>query len=200
MSSRLRTRAVPSRRRPQDEGEEEQSLSGEIEDDSLSEGSVLSNEEDDADVEGSDASVEDKETSATSQPVEPARERATAPPLPASTVFKPTVDTQAMLNGLKSAAADEGGKEIQFEDATEEQGTDTHMPSLDDPAHPGGETPAERSKREHQEYVKQRDSNPAFVPTRGGFFLHDDRSTHANGHAFRGQRRPRGPLGSFPQR
>jgi len=38
------------------------------------------------------------------------------------------------------------------------------------------ETFAERKRREHEEYKKNRDSKPAFIPNRGAFFMHDQRS------------------------
>jgi hypothetical protein len=68
------------------------------------------------------------------------------------------------------------------------------------PKAPRNESMAQRARREHQEYIKQRDANPAFVPTRGGFFLHDDRSatSHSlNGRQFvRGRGRSYGPAPS----
>lgn len=199
MSAHPRKRVVPSRRRPQDDGEEELSLSGEVEDDSLSEGSALSNEYDDADGAGSEASVEEKEGPATSQPTENKSHQPLAVGPQPDPVFRSTADTQAMLNGLKASGAGDEAEEIHFEDFTDHHVTGDKVPSIDEQAGPHDETPAERSKREHQEYIKERDSNPAFVPNRGGFFLHDDRSGPANGHAVRGHGRPRGPLGSFPQ-
>ncbi|KAF4979041.1 hypothetical protein F66182_17310, partial [Fusarium sp. NRRL 66182] len=55
------------------------------------------------------------------------------------------------------------------------------------------ETFAERKRREHEEYIKARDENPAFVPTRGGFFLHDKRSTDGNrSHVNKSKSRPYG--------
>ncbi|KAF8461899.1 CASC3/Barentsz eIF4AIII binding-domain-containing protein [Kalaharituber pfeilii] len=37
------------------------------------------------------------------------------------------------------------------------------------------ETPYERRRREHEEYKRRRDTDPAFVPNRGAFFMHDHR-------------------------
>ena len=52
----------------------------------------------------------------------------------------------------------------------------------------------ERRKREHEEYKKKRDADPAFIPTRGAFFMHDQRSASAgpNGTKILGRGRGRG--------
>ena len=69
-------------------------------------------------------------------------------------------DTDAMMNGLQILGKDDTAT-ISFEDA----GTES--------------SPAEHRKKEHDEYKRRRDDDPAFVPNRGGFFMHDQR--HANG-------------------
>jgi hypothetical protein len=63
-------------------------------------------------------------------------------------------------------------------------------PQLNAPKAPRNETLAQKSRREHQEYLRERNSNPAFVPNRGGFFLHDDRSSTVP--TFNGRSHPRG--------
>lgn len=42
---------------------------------------------------------------------------------------------------------------------------------------PNGNAPkaVDRQRREHEEYKKKRDSDPAFIPNRGNFFMHDTR-------------------------
>ncbi|TGZ78842.1 hypothetical protein EX30DRAFT_383336 [Ascodesmis nigricans] len=55
---------------------------------------------------------------------------------------------------------------------------------------PQQETPFERRRREHEEYKKRRAEDPAFVPNRGRFFMHDHREgSGSNGF------RPFGPGG-----
>ena len=52
------------------------------------------------------------------------------------------------------------------------------------------ETPVERRRREHEDYKKQRDENPAFVPNRGAFFMHDHRHAGPAANGFRPFGRP----------
>ncbi|KAI5811614.1 CASC3/Barentsz eIF4AIII binding-domain-containing protein [Peziza echinospora] len=59
---------------------------------------------------------------------------------------------------------------------------------------PRHETPYERRRREHEEYKKKRDADPAFVPNRGAFFMHDSRH---QGNGFRPFGRGRGGRGAF---
>jgi len=189
---------VAARRRRHDEGEEEGSLAGEFEDDSLSEGSAVSNGDDDeADPEGSDISAgEEEEAEEEDHPPPPPRtEDAAQIPstlhapadvvgLPGSgtaakDVFTSTADTEAMLNGIKGAGDAQQGEEIHFDDLTPSTETvAVPQAKVAIPKAPRNETTAQRSRREHQEYITQRNTNPAFVPTRGGFFLHDDRTSN----------------------
>ncbi|RMZ85483.1 hypothetical protein DV737_g728, partial [Chaetothyriales sp. CBS 132003] len=123
---------------------------------------------------------------------------------PAATSFSTTAETEAMLNGLKISDGSVETEELRFDDAEA-------APQLDGmgdgkpahaPASPRNETLAQKSRREHQAYIKERNSNPAFVPNRGGFFLHDDRSDRAAASmrtAARGRGRDgRGPIPPGP--
>ena len=200
---------VPSRRRRDDDDDEEGSVAADVEEDSLSEGSPISNGEDDADVEGSEVSEQEAyrepdvvPTVVSTNGVAVAAgqkdgEVKDEQSKPSMNVFPPnSADTNAMLNGLKTTGDADAVKEIQFEDTV-----------VDMPASPlkpvqalseGGrqETMAERSRREHQEYLKKRDENPAFVPNRGGFFLHDNRQAQPGMNGVRPFARGRG-RGSF---
>ncbi|KAI5805862.1 CASC3/Barentsz eIF4AIII binding-domain-containing protein [Geopyxis carbonaria] len=53
------------------------------------------------------------------------------------------------------------------------------------------ETPFEKRRREHEEYKKKRAEDPAFVPNRGRFFMHDHRYDGTGSNGFR----PYGPGG-----
>ena len=79
-------------------------------------------------------------------------------------------DTEAMMNGLNLQATE--GESINFDDATK--------------------TGPRRS--EHEEYKRKRDGDPAFVPNRGGFFMHDQREQNG----FRGRGRGRGRIPPTP--
>ncbi|KGM91871.1 uncharacterized protein PADG_12012 [Paracoccidioides brasiliensis Pb18] len=190
---------IASRRRREDDGDEEGSIDGDLEDDSLSEGTISAHE-DDADEEGSDMSEDDTTglverlstngqvltTNGDDREQREQREqrgergqhqRRDESISPAKPVFGATVsDTEAMMDGLKLSEGAEGVQEIHFDDMKIE------LVATPKSANNRGyrrETFAERKRREHDEYIKERDSNPAFVPTRGRFFLHDKRSTNS---------------------
>jgi hypothetical protein len=198
-----RRRLVPRHRRA-DDGEDETSIAGDVDEDSLSEGSAASLADDDADGEASDGSLDDDERhdpepaaspiANTKHPsVKDKANRDAKEPEQAVTAFPATADNRATLNGIQAAASAE---ELHFDEASSEAAqpeVDTPEPQLNAPKGPRHETLAQRSRREHQEYIKERDANPAFVPNRGGFFLHDDRNSTApsfNGRpSFRGRGR-----------
>jgi hypothetical protein len=192
-------RGLLSRRRRQDDGEEESSLVGEVQDDSMSEVSASSLAEDDADVDVSDVSDDQdnqhKPTVSKQLTTDP---EAATPPTVAhqQPSFAQSTDNAAMLNGLQNSTANDAGPELDFDAA---DASDSERQTGRVPRAPNRETPLQRSRREHHEYLKQRDANPAFVPNRGGFFLHDDRSsTHPpfwNKQYGRGRGRPvNGPV------
>jgi hypothetical protein len=80
---------------------------------------------------------------------------------------------------------------VDFETGT---GVSEAAPAFDAPSS-RTETLAERRRREHEEYKKKRDSDPAFIPNRGAFFMHDHR--HAPGpNGFRPAGRGRGRGGA----
>ena len=184
-----------------------------VEDDSLSEGSPISTGDDDADVEGSEASEQDicrepdeiptvVSTNGVTVPAnEPNRGQAkdVQPKRSLNGVFKNSADTNAMLNGLK--ISDDAGavEELHFEDTTEDVPTSPLKPVQAPSEVVRQETLAERNRREHQEYLKKRDENPAFVPNRGGFFLHDNRSAAGGVNGVRpfARGRGRGSLGGM---
>lgn len=182
MPTARRRNPVPRRRRRDDE-DGESSVAGDIEEFSMSEGSAISNAEDDGDIEGSDVSAEDEDTSVlASLPAPTKREEHTPKNTSTSAngaakaqLFKSTPDTEAMLLGLK--ASNEGQQEELNFDSTHQtasnalavEGASTNnQTEPSDPQIP-------KSKRSNPENFKQKSSNPAFVPNRGGFFLHDDR-------------------------
>jgi CASC3/Barentsz eIF4AIII binding len=198
MPSDRRKKVVASRRRREDEGEEEGSVVADLEDDSLSEGSIISNGDDDADIEPSDMSDEEivkahhTETGAAQpNPSLPSERKHEEPKARATDPkFVSSSDTKAMMNGLKP---DDGEKvpPIQFGD-TMHDSAESGVEDSRSQTKASRETPAERSRREHVEYLKQKKENPAFVPNRGGFFLHDNRAAPPGPYAFRAPARARG--------
>jgi hypothetical protein len=199
MAPHRRRNLVASRRRVDDEGEDEEgSLVGDVDDDSLSEGSVITNPEDDADGEGSgtseDEALSPKEPikvnghtnglateSKGSESVKPAMSAKGAFPVAAT-------DTDAMMNGLR-IDDQESTTAIEFDDMTADMDTAATTSKAKSPTPPAEdgrqETLGERRRREHEEYKKKRDTDPAFVPNRGGFFMHDSRSAESGSNGFR---------------
>lgn len=204
-----------SRRRIDDDGEEEEegSVIAGAEDDSLSEASMLSDADDDADAEGSDGSEtggperRDAKIKAASSMRSPAAQKrkqgnATSPAKPSLNNLM--ADTEMMMNGLRFSGDVDEGEEVNFEDmANEAKAAPEH---ISPPKDPSSVVPAttfgERRRREHEEYKKKRDADPAFVPNRGGFFMHDHRSAPGqNGFKpyGRGRGRGRGDMPGPPQ-
>lgn len=195
MAPHRRNIGASRRRRKEEEGEDEGSVDGGLDDDSLSEGSDASHQEDeDADGESSDGS--DTEATTSTPQVDrvngghrvngrvPNTRNALSPGKPGkdSTVS----DTEAMMNGLKISDSTSETGAIHFDNMKEEQLDDQvgRTPSSVPPTESRRETFGEKKRREHERYLKERDKNPAFVPTRGSFFLHDKRSTEpgTSGH------------------
>ncbi|KAK1029574.1 hypothetical protein LTS16_019600 [Friedmanniomyces endolithicus] len=93
--------------------------------------------------------------------------------------FKATADTQAMMHGLhidETAAAQEA---MDFE-ATDQGTPSAPAASTSVLANGNAEQAPPRQRREHEEYRRKRDADPAFVPNRGNFFMHDTRA-HIHG-------------------
>jgi hypothetical protein len=191
MPAPRRKNLIASRRRRQDDGEEEDSVIGDFDDDSLSEASAVSNG-DGADAAGSDSS-DDGQVSVNHHQQHPGKAASrqndqtkhnilsSNQPSTVNGTFKPTADNQALLHGIRSTEHSQPVEEIHFDDlppSNEAVPVHNHAAVPTAPRH---ETFTQRARREHQEYIQQRNANPAFVPTRGGFFLHDDRNTSTNG-------------------
>ncbi|KAK9782575.1 putative CASC3/Barentsz eIF4AIII binding-domain-containing protein [Seiridium cardinale] len=214
-----RRRKIVSRRRVDDEGDEDYDL----DDDSLTEGSLVSDDHDLAD--DSDTSNVD-EASPTSPAVRKAHARAanghakartskvsgssaTQPGAKASKLGQTTVsDTEFMMNGLSISDKTEPVQEMNFEDVGDSQSPSKAAAPVvvssssavmdqtqDNPLQ-------DRRRREHDEYRRKRDEDPAFVPNRGAFFMHDHRHAGPSANGFRpfgrgGRGRGRGIGGPF---
>ncbi|KAA8645487.1 hypothetical protein EYZ11_011834 [Aspergillus tanneri] len=192
MAPRRHNIGASRRRRRDEDGEDEGSIDGELEDDSLSEGSGVSHQEDDdADGEGSDESDDELFISPQGDHTnghringrvpeasrQPGRYHSASPGKRAT--FNAISDTEAMMNGMKISSDASEMAEIHFNQMKGESSQQTGRTPSAPPTEPSRETFAERKRREHEKYSKERDENPAFVPTRGSFFLHDKRSTES---------------------
>ena len=194
---------IKSRRRVDDDGEEE----GDnvvAEEDSLSEGSIVSDGDDDADGEGSDNSeteppqehsvmVESQANGHNADTYISSDDHTSKnppPPLPST-----AGDTETMMNGLR-ISEDIESEEVHFGDLGR-QG-EAQM-SAGDIVSQSNDPAGDKRRREHDNYRRRRDADPAFVPNRGGFFMHDHRSTAPGPNGYRpigrGRGRERGGVG-----
>ena len=170
------------------------SVATEVADDSQSDVSVPSDvDEADADADNSDLSEVDSSRSLTqasskgntngsTRPAKPradaANGRVPSPPIARSdATFPAPKDTEMMMNGLKISDTGANDEVVDFE---------TGNLAVEPPSAPSApsrqpESFAERKRREHEEYKKKRDSDPAFIPNRGNFFMHDHRSAPGQG-------------------
>lgn len=201
MPSQRRRDLVSARRRTRDDGDDDASVINETIDDSLSEGSIPSDAED-ADADDSDLSENDvkharegnirtgRSNRSAKQAPEPGADVATKTLKRSSSEpmsFESTKETEAMLNGLSLSQDDSKVDTINFDNTNNvAAGESSQKPPKDK-----SETLGDRRRREHEEYKQKRDSDPAFIPTRGAFFMHDQRHGGPGG-MFRGAGRGRG--------
>lgn len=106
--------------------------------------------------------------------------------------FANSADTEAMLNGFKDGTTD--GPAIDFEATGVQDANETQTAGA---GRRGTANVADRRRREHEEYKKKRDTDPTFIPNRGGFFMHDARIPDQRGFSSfaRGRGRGRGVVG-----
>lgn len=187
-----RKKGIVSRRRIEDEEGDNHT----VEDDSLSEASLS----DDEDL----ASIADRSHAGTESPeipkkisnghAKPGRSLSFAAREAERAKLNGAADTNLLQNGVKVTEWDNTSV-INYDHANGDASTDEAQPIvvsstaiMDQPQ----ETPIERRRREHEDYKKQRDENPAFVPNRGAFFMHDHRHAGPAANGFRPFNRGRG--------
>lgn len=169
-----------------------------LEDDSLSEGSALSDADDDADAEGSEATDVDASERQDSKTKVAANGHKEVARQSTKTIKKPLFvaapDTEAMMNGLQISDNTGEGEGVSFDDMTAQpsQPLSQSLGTTGDALSTAIDSPGERRRREHDEYKKKRDADPAFVPNRGGFFMHDHRSNAPGQNGFRPMIKGRG--------
>ena len=213
MGSRKRKDNITSRRRTDDDGEDE---SGSLEGgnggggggggDDSSIDTLISDADGEADVDEDRSEANDSPKSrrksskkangnqnGSTDVVKQASEQDSTKQAPAFSNV--SADTLAMMNGLNIKDDTEGGQAIQFGQLPAE------VPTASATVDEKSETLAEKRRREHEEYKLRRDQDPAFVPNRGGFFMHDSRSPFSGPNGFRdGRGRGRGGRGGLPFR
>jgi len=208
--STRRRKFIGHRRRVEDDGEEDGGHDAlDLDDDSLTEGSIGSDDNDPAD--GSDTSNIDEAsptplnaakpaTAATGNgvvkpPQQPRNSQAAAdvvvPSGGAPEAVKPATvtDTDIMLNGLSLSDQTGPAQEMNFDDVQKSPPVKDSAPIIVSSASAPQPQPRgplnERRRREHEEYRRKRDEDPAFVPNRGAFFMHDHRHAGPAANGFR---------------
>jgi hypothetical protein len=207
---RHRKDLAASRRRVEDEGDEEGVLdAADLDDDSLSEGSVSSDEEEvhgvdeisPVDVVSAVSSELPKVNGKTKRKPKETKSGNGVTPHPNKSHANGSTDFEMMINGLKISDQNGTAEGVDFEDLRDEADVQEEpspaivnsTAQMDRPQ----EAPYERRRREHEEYKKKRDADPAFVPNRGAFFMHDHRHAGPAANGFRpfGRGRGRGKPG-----
>jgi len=93
--------------------------------------------------------------------------------------FKPVADTEAMMKGLHMGDEAHAQEILDFEDMGEHGGDPSTGRVTSTALNGQSSAPAERQRHEHEEYRRKREADPAFIPNRGNFFMHDTRSPHS---------------------
>jgi CASC3/Barentsz eIF4AIII binding len=213
MPSQPRKDLLQQRRRARSDGDDEGSVINEPFDDSASEASLPSDADDEADADYSDLSEGDVPATPGSD-IRRAKVKTMTKPRSANQIsskepipikksksqgaFQPVKDTQVMLNGLTISDNTEKSEPLDFDSAEKESDRQSK-----ESAKPKPETTSDKKIRDNEEYKRRLESDPAFIPTRGAFFMHDHRHNSPGHNGFRAMRGGRGrgrngPPGPFP--
>lgn len=212
MPSLRRKNLIVSKRRVDDEGEEDGGPDALLDgDDSLSEGSISDDDLADFSSQAGSASPELRrvETNGKSVGDGGANSARHQENKSQTLVVNGNSDTDLMLNGLKSSDQEGTVDVVNYDDIQKSNGN-AAAATIQSPAIVGSkaqmdqlaaETPIDRRRREHDDYKQKRDADPAFVPNRGAFFMHDHRHAGPAANGFRpfgrGRGRGRGIRGPF---
>lgn len=193
-----RRKNIGHRRRVEDDGEEEGGPETmDLEDDSLTEGSIASDEHDQADdsdtsnVDEMSPTVPNTHKPNGGAPAKPGLRRkvdAVKGDAPSVQQVEGTIeDTQILLGRVSLADKDATAEELNFDDLPEEAASKEPAPIIvrSSDVSKGPVPVYEQKRREHEEYRRKRDADPTFVPNRGAFFLHDHRHPGPAANGFR---------------
>ncbi|KAH7255727.1 CASC3/Barentsz eIF4AIII binding-domain-containing protein [Fusarium redolens] len=114
---------------------------------------------------------------------------------------KPVTDTDVMLHGLSITDQSPPVQEMHFDEVAAPSPSKSPAAPIvvsSASARPPA-APANRRRQEHEDYKRKRDEDPAFVPNRGAFFMHDHRHAGPAANGFRpfGRGRGRGGRGGI---
>ncbi|KAL2118489.1 hypothetical protein VTJ04DRAFT_8149 [Mycothermus thermophilus] len=195
-----RRKLIAQRRRLEDEADDvagHDSLA-ELDDDSVTDGSLATDEHDPAD--DSDTSNIDDASPTSPNARKPLgngnsktgfRRRTGSEPLkspPAKPIQPVIAEAESMLSKLTLADKENRAEELDFEDTQSVPPARDGAPvivSSSAAAHRSALPQQELRRREHEEYKRRRDEDPTFVPNRGSFFLHDHRQAGPSANGFR---------------
>ncbi|KAK4042676.1 CASC3/Barentsz eIF4AIII binding-domain-containing protein [Parachaetomium inaequale] len=195
-----RRKVIGQRRRVEDEAEDEGGPElADLDDDSVTDGSIGTDEHDPAD--DSDTSNIDDASPTSPNARKPLgnghakpgfRRRTGSEPLksPAAKPVQPAIaDAESMLSRLSLADKENGGGEMHFDDIKHAPPAKNAAPIVVSSSAATQQQPRlpqqEVKRREHEEYRRRRDEDPTFVPNRGAFFLHDHRHAGPAANGFR---------------
>jgi hypothetical protein len=200
MAAPRRRKAIGHRRRVEDEGEDEGGHEPlDLDDDSLTEGSV--SDDNDAGADSDTSNID--EVSPTVPNVRKSGNGAakTGGARPTSSLAtegttKAVTDADIMLHGLSINDSAGPVREMDFDDVPGSPAKSTAgapiVVSSSSATRQPSEAPGDRRRREHDEYKRRRDEDPTFIPNRGAFFMHDHRHAGPSANGFRPFGRPRG--------
>ncbi len=194
-----RRKIIGHRRRIEDEDDAGPDAMPDLDDDSVTDGSIGSDEHDPAD-DSDTSNIDDASPTSPSarkplgngHPKPGFRRRTGSEPLrsPAAKPVQPVIaDAESMLSSLSLADKENRADEIHFDDVKQGLPAKDAAPivvSSSAATHQQPRLPQQEVKRrEHEEYRRKRDEDPTFVPNRGAFFLHDHRHAGPAANGFR---------------
>lgn len=179
----------------EDEGDDDgRTEAPDVDDDSLTEGSIS---DDDA---GQDSDTSNADEASPTSPhgaakTSPARTSGNGVIPDANGNTKKISDTDMMLHGLSADDKNAPSQELHFDEVAVSPPKSPSAPVVVSSAsamrqQPGAQV--ERRRQEHEDYKRRREEDPAFVPNRGSFFMHDHRHPGPAGNGFRPFGRGRG--------
>ena len=200
-----RRRKIGHRRRVEDEGEDDAGPEAlDMDDDSLTDGSLATDDQDGD--EDSDTSNIDEASPTSPNLKKSTNGTAKAAPHHSSKrktegESKAASDTAMMLHGL--TITDNPAPvpdELHFDEVAPAPAKSPSAPVVVSSAAAARQRPEpgeNRRRQEHEDYRRRRDEDPAFVPNRGSFFMHDHRHPGPAANGFRpfGRGRGRGGRG-----
>nr|XP_036589286.1 uncharacterized protein CTRU02_00040 [Colletotrichum truncatum]KAF6801291.1 hypothetical protein CTRU02_00040 [Colletotrichum truncatum] len=191
-----RRRKIGHRRRIEDEEDGEGGPDQiDLDDDSMTEGSIISddhdhgNDSDTSNIDEASPIAPNARKSAGNGNAKPAGRN---PSAQTNNQAQAVSDADEMLQGLSIDNHPDAVQEVQLDDVGASPPKSSAPLIVSSHSSRPTEPVGERRRREHEEYKRRRDEDPAFVPNRGAFFMHDHRHAGPSANGFRPFGRGRG--------